>query len=243
LLQDSVGNIPNTLRFGGREFDGETGLYYLRARYYDPSLGRFISEDPKGLEAGVNSYVYVGNNPISGTDPSGLGGCSDVPYTEYWEQDGVYYKASGSISVCEDGGPVLGQILGFWGVDASAIGSGITWPAGPLLFVGQLSSFDHCNARNIGWGQGPKVVEEGFVFPPSVATHVLVELELRDVKRLLDWRGNIRKSYGFYSGYLTIGYGIAGQRPQTYRIDPTANVNCEENVFRSHGFPTFEARK
>jgi RHS repeat-associated protein len=61
-------------RFGytGRELDGETGLYYYRARYYDPSLGRFISEDPVGFGAGdTNLYRYVNNSPTNFTDPTG----------------------------------------------------------------------------------------------------------------------------------------------------------------------------
>jgi RHS repeat-associated protein len=50
-----------------------SGLYYMRARYYDPSVGRFISEDPSGFGGGdVNLYAYVGGNPICFTDPLGL---------------------------------------------------------------------------------------------------------------------------------------------------------------------------
>lgn len=56
----------------GRERDFESGLYYLRARYYDPTVGRFVSEDPIGLSGGLNMYVYVGSNPVNYTDPTGL---------------------------------------------------------------------------------------------------------------------------------------------------------------------------
>ncbi|MDA8259288.1 MAG: DUF6531 domain-containing protein [Betaproteobacteria bacterium] len=70
--QSTAGTSPNRLKYTGREDDG-TGLYYYRARYYDPGIGRFISEDPLGFEAGdVNFYVYVGNNPVNANDPSGL---------------------------------------------------------------------------------------------------------------------------------------------------------------------------
>jgi RHS repeat-associated protein len=58
--------------FTGREWDAEAGLYYYRARYYDPKIGRFISEDPIGFKGGINFYAYVRNNPVNRVDPSGL---------------------------------------------------------------------------------------------------------------------------------------------------------------------------
>jgi RHS repeat-associated protein len=60
------------MRMAGREYDQEVGLYYNRARYYDPQLGRFLSEDPAGMAAGLNLYVYAGNDPINAQDPSGM---------------------------------------------------------------------------------------------------------------------------------------------------------------------------
>jgi RHS repeat-associated protein len=61
----------NTFQYTGRENDGN-GLYYYRARYYNPSIGRFISEDPIGFRGGINVYAYVENNPVSRIDPFGL---------------------------------------------------------------------------------------------------------------------------------------------------------------------------
>jgi RHS repeat-associated protein len=69
----TTGNSNNNfLHFTGRELDPDSGLYYYRARYYDPTIGRFITADPKGFAAGVNFYAYAGNNPINANDPYGL---------------------------------------------------------------------------------------------------------------------------------------------------------------------------
>ena len=69
-LTASTGSISNSFRFTGREFDAETGLYFYRARYYDPSIGRFISEDP--VRSAWSAYDYVQNNPVNLIDPWGL---------------------------------------------------------------------------------------------------------------------------------------------------------------------------
>jgi RHS repeat-associated protein len=62
----------SSYKFTGREDDG-SGLYYYRARYYQPRLQRFISEDPIGYNSGdMNVYVYVFNRPARFTDPKGL---------------------------------------------------------------------------------------------------------------------------------------------------------------------------
>lgn len=70
-VQSSTGSSPNRLKFTGRE-DDQSGLYYYRARFYDPVIGRFVSEDPKGFGAGMNFYAYVENSPVNANDPSGL---------------------------------------------------------------------------------------------------------------------------------------------------------------------------
>src|SRR5439155_15601091 len=76
VTYDSFGrsNGPSLTRYDytGRERDPLTGLMYYRARWYDPQVGRFISEDPIGLSGGINQFAYVGNNPQNWTDPSGL---------------------------------------------------------------------------------------------------------------------------------------------------------------------------
>jgi len=69
------GASDNPYRYTGQQFDAFSGLYYLRARYYDPALGRFLSRDPAEplLTAPheLNRYVYVADNPLNAADPSG----------------------------------------------------------------------------------------------------------------------------------------------------------------------------
>lgn len=76
LTYDSFGNSTASsltrYTYTGREFDADTGLYYYRARWYDPQVGRFISEDPIGFLGGdFNLYAYVVNNPANFRDPTG----------------------------------------------------------------------------------------------------------------------------------------------------------------------------
>ena len=75
-VRSQTGSQPNEFRFTGEQRDSESGFYYLRARYYDPAIGRFVSQDPiMGSAIGpqtLNRYPYVLNNPCSLIDPWGL---------------------------------------------------------------------------------------------------------------------------------------------------------------------------
>ena len=77
----------NPYLFTGRRFDYETGLYYYRARYYNPYIGRFLQTDPMGYGDGMNWYAYCGNNPLSFVDPSGL---MQVVTGKYWILPGFH---------------------------------------------------------------------------------------------------------------------------------------------------------
>jgi RHS repeat-associated protein len=71
-LVDQTGTLEQPYTYTGREFDSESGLYYYRARNYDPVTGRFLQKDPIGLRGGVNSYLYANGVPTFFNDPFGL---------------------------------------------------------------------------------------------------------------------------------------------------------------------------
>lgn len=114
---DSFGNSSNSVgtryQFTGREFDNFTGLQYSRARFYDPNLGRFISEDPVGFEAGdVNLYGYVGNDPLNYYDPMGLDGWptnlanwfdENIEYArQFYQGDEQDWQRNGTVNTVAD---------------------------------------------------------------------------------------------------------------------------------------------
>ena len=73
-LTASTGTITNALQFGGQYRDGESSLYYRRARYYDSTTGQFLSSDP-AVATTRQPYAYVNDNPLDNADPTGLYDC------------------------------------------------------------------------------------------------------------------------------------------------------------------------
>lgn len=98
-MKEATGaTINNPYTYTGREWDRETGLYFYRARYYDPMEGRFVSKDPIGFKGGINLYAYVGNRPTTKNDPYGL------KYDSYGEWEAQFIIGYGQAYVtCCDG--------------------------------------------------------------------------------------------------------------------------------------------
>ncbi|HFV7954807.1 TPA: RHS repeat-associated core domain-containing protein, partial [Escherichia coli] len=72
LNEENPQHLQQLIRLPGQQYDEESGLYYNRHRYYDPLQGRYITQDPIGLEGGWNQYVYASIHPTYSIDPLGL---------------------------------------------------------------------------------------------------------------------------------------------------------------------------
>ncbi len=144
----------NTQQYTGLPSDG-TGLQYNRARYYSPTLQRFISEDPLGFGGGsVNLYAYAGNDPINASDPSGLlpsgldpGGLASAvtgrqSHGRHWVDNRLDYAPVVGSPTDPNVGPDLGPLVDALkaGIAAVADAAPAIGGAGLLLASGVLNS-------------------------------------------------------------------------------------------------------
>ncbi|HET8720468.1 MAG TPA: RHS repeat-associated core domain-containing protein [Nitrospira sp.] len=111
LAADSAGSGPGfelRYRWIGREYDAETGWYFVRARYADPLQRRFVQEDPSGYSGGSDVYAYGEGSPTSGRDVTGLR-MRFIPEREtinpHWGQN---WQRGEAWAACEDMGGTMG---------------------------------------------------------------------------------------------------------------------------------------
>ncbi|HKV50238.1 MAG TPA: RHS repeat-associated core domain-containing protein [Gemmatimonadaceae bacterium] len=163
------------LRWKGLMYEGDsTRLYYVRNRWYDAQSGRFLTEDPSGLQGGLDLYVFGGDDPIDAIDPQGLeesgNSCAFVDVTIEDLVDGQLTQSHTKVQLCSGDGSVIGQILDYaatqgvgqgsavWGGGVFATGGGTgafsfaTGTAWPTLvgMAGILSELQGCPEGNTG---------------------------------------------------------------------------------------------
>jgi len=124
--------MGNRIAFQGREYSWATGLYYFRARWYDPVTGRWLSPDPIGINGGLNQYVFCANNPVNFTDPLGLSFLGRVG-------NGFTGAAAGAGAGAASGA-LIGAGIGAFGAGVGALpGAGAGATAGAI--AGALGGF------------------------------------------------------------------------------------------------------
>ena len=133
-----TGTTENSYLYTGQQFDSLTGLYDLRARYYNPAMGRFLSQDTYPYNFGnpveLNRYGYVGNNPINLTDPTG-----DTATIEYAIRLGAIGAVTGGVSAYACGKDVVKGII-WGGLFGAGFGVGLVYAYQPVLAIGTLAS-------------------------------------------------------------------------------------------------------
>jgi RHS repeat-associated protein len=130
-LVASTGVIAIPLKFGGQYLDTESGLYYLRARYYDPSTGQFLSRDPLAATT-RQPYGYVANSPLNATDPSGLAWWNEALSWGFGQAAGAVGGAHDYLIQTQTD-LEAGVFNGDWGCGAIGVGRAV---AVASLFVG-----------------------------------------------------------------------------------------------------------
>jgi RHS repeat-associated protein len=157
-------NIHQPIRFQGQHWDEESGLHYNRHRYYDPKLGRYVTQDPIGLRGGVNQSVYISSNPVRAADPLGLVRVGTVA-----KQNMGNYISSGNGGGEEIKTPIMTPKNGYPN-DFSGLGDGVGFEgynADMLEYSGHSCKTWNCNTSKFMCGKNDIKQATNYI-PPAI---------------------------------------------------------------------------
>ena len=212
----STGTVVNPFQYTGRELDSETGIYYYRARYFDPGAGRFLSQDPIRYRGGVNFYAYTQNRPVLLTDPSGYqGGCPPQspncaptdPDSPYQGPDGLWYNVNTDWQL-DPGGNALEEMRGQTGLTPVSRQQELgERPVCPLIFPNLIEEVDGAGNVLARYAQAWKA-DEPLAEMQSGTTSYYEQDGLSSVSSLSNGTGALANTYTYDTfGKLTASSG------------------------------------
>jgi RHS repeat-associated protein len=183
------GDTTNRFTWKGLSYDPDVGLTYMRSRWYDPNIGRFVSEDPLGLGGGINPYVFANNDPINGGDPTGL--------SEWIDRfgdggDGFDPGCTYTVRFQYSGDPILADAVG------------------PVAVLDSACSYKHDDSPP--QAKTPAPTTSGGTSPASTS-HVVAKIKALACRAVKGWEppaggyGGVTASYFLFYG-LTAGIGL-----------------------------------
>ena len=183
--------IGNRYLWQGREYSFKSGLYYFRARWYDPVTGRWLSNDPIGISGGLNQYVFCANNPVNFRDPWGLYSLYDDmadTAASGWSRGGISGSIQGNFY---SGVTALLDTIGGQGVQSTAANSGAAAGRGDyrgaVAWGGATVGLVAMNASTFAFLKGAVVNSRQYLKNPilyDVGSGVLPKSVFRDVAHL-----------------------------------------------------------
>ncbi|MCU6275488.1 RHS domain-containing protein [Morganella morganii] len=202
------GELSQPLRFQGQYYDDETGLHYNRYRYYDPDIGRFITQDPIGLYGGNNAYLYA-INPTGWVDPLGLmnnPGGSGLSSGNIGKASYDFDKVTKNMTIKTHGAPFTTQ------TDHRASGSSLAKQVQKAVdkeggYVNRVT-LQSCYSARGGQASQAQQLANRLNTPVTGYTGKFSEVERMGASRPLDGTGGIAKT--FQPSTSAVGRAVSG---------------------------------